>query len=265
MELTPLEESLLNDAIAEATHEFVKNVPDSINHKEAETRFSGAVWYDLIKTKKVICGGCGGIMSNFIFQLARISPESIIVYDPDKVEMVNMAGQMFKYADIGAYKTQAALNSIQDYSNYHSLTYLTEKYDENSIVGNIMICGFDNMVARSVFFNNWLNHVNSLKEEDRAECLFIDGRLSFDTIHIFCITGDDDYHIKDYKNNHLFSDLEADNTVCSLKQTTFMANMIASYMVNAFINFCANEIDSFITSMPYFIEYNSDLMQLKVC
>lgn len=252
----------LNDAIAEATQYLIPTVPKSSENKENETRFSGAIWYDKIKEKQIICGGCGGIMSNFIFQLARLDPMSIIVYDPDKVELVNMAGQMFCTEDVNRYKVQAISTTVTDYCKYTAISAISRKYEEDSIVGNIMVSGFDNMKARKVFFNRWLKYIETIK--DKSKCLYIDARLSFDTIQIFCITGDDDYHIKDYQDKYLFNDSQADETVCSLKQTTYMACMIASYMVNMFVNFCANEVTPMVTVLPYFTEYNSDLMQMKV-
>lgn len=262
MAMSEDEITALDNAIAECMQYLIPTVPESSNNKESETRFSGAIWYDKIKEKQIVCGGCGGIMSNFIFQLARLDPKSIIVYDPDKVEMVNMAGQMFCINDVNRYKVKAMNTTTASYCNYNTVSAIASKYDEDSIIGDIMVSGFDNMKARKVFFNNWLKYV--AKAEDKSKCLYIDARLSFDTIHIFCITGDDEYHIKDYKDNYLFDDKEADETVCSLKQTTYMACMIASYMVNMFVNFCANEVAPMITVLPYFTEYNSDLMQMKV-
>lgn len=74
--------------------------------------------------------------------------------------------------------------------------------------------------------------------------------------------GDDEYNINRYNNEFLFSDAEADETICSYKQTTFCANMIASYMVNLFVNFCANEVGG-CRDLPFFTEYNAILMYLK--
>lgn len=262
MEISEIELINLDNVIAEVTQYLIPTIPKSSNNKENETRFSDAIWYDKVKEKQIICGGCGGIMSNFIFQLARLDPKSIIVYDPDRVELVNMAGQMFCTRDIDRYKVQAINTTIANYCKYNTMSAIAKKYDEYSIKGDIMISGFDNMEARKVFFNNWLKHIKN--SENRSQCLYIDARLSFDTIHIFCITGDDDYHIKDYQDNYLFNDNEADETVCSLKQTTYMACMIASYMVNILVNFCANEVTPMVTILPYFTEYNSDLMQMKI-
>ena len=86
---------------------------------------------------------------------------------------------------------------------------------------------------------------------------------SFDTLQILTIVGTDTYNQDRYEKEFLFSDEEADETVCSLKQTTFMACMIASFIVNNVVNFCANEITPMIKQLPFFIEYDSNLMYLK--
>ena len=71
--------------------------------------------------------------------------------------------------------------------------------------------------------------------------------------------------INKYSENALFSDAEADETVCSYKQTTYMANMIGSLMVNVFTNFVANEVAGApIRELPYLTSYDGNSMQLKI-
>ena len=68
-----------------------------------------------------------------------------------------------------------------------------------------------------------------------------------------------------YEKEFLFRDSEAEETLCSYKQTTFMANMIGSVMVNLFVNFCANECNPLIPrDLPFFTEYSADTMFFKV-
>lgn len=63
---------------------------------------------------------------------------------------------------------------------------------------------------------------------------------------------------------YLFSDFEADPTVCSYKQTTFMANMIGSVIVNLFVNFIANKCNPLIDrDLPFYTEYNAETMYFK--
>ena len=87
-------------------------------------------------------------------------------------------------------------------------------------------------------------------------------RLAAEEFQIFCIRGDDEYNINRYSSKFLFSDSEADETICSYKQTSFCANMVASYMANLFVNFCANEVGAY-RELPFFTTYNAETMYLK--
>ena len=128
------------------------------------------------------------------------------------------------------------------YSSYYRTGAFREPFTSMSSATSIMICGFDNMEARKVFFNSWKNYVELKPDSEQKHCLFIDGRLAAEEFQVFCIRGDDKYNINRYANEFLFSDSEADETICSYKQTSFMANMIGSIIINLFVNFCANDL-----------------------
>ena len=71
-------------------------------------------------------------------------------------------------------------------------------------------------------------------------------------------------NIKRYNDEFLFSDLDVNEAVCSYKQTTFCASMIASYMTNLLVNFCTNQTNPIIDrDLPFFTTYNAETMYLK--
>ena len=231
---------------------------------DATSRFSGTEWFNEIQKQKVIIAGMGGIGSNLAFQVARMNPEAMFLYDNDTVETVNMSGQLFSRNDIGRTKVDAVAEKISSFTTTQHVYALNERYTSVSERGDIMMCGFDNMAARKVFFDAWLEYIESKSEEEKKHCLFLDGRLSIDTLQIFCITGNDIYNIKRYAEKHLFSDSEADETVCSMKQTTYLACMIGSLMTNLFTNFVANLLDPIIPyDLPFFTEYDAQNMIFK--
>ena len=231
---------------------------------ESTSRFSGTEWYNEIQKARVIIAGIGGIGSNAVFQLARMVPANITMYDDDKVERVNMAGQLFSSLDIGKYKVDAIAEMIQNYTSMHHINAIRSKFTATTETGDIMICGFDSMKARKTFFNSWHDHIAGKNEKERSKCLFLDGRLSIDTLQIFCITGNDNYNINRYQSEFLFSDYQADVTVCSMKQTTYLACMIGSLMVNLFTNFIANTLNPIIPyDLPFFTEYDAQNMIFK--
>ena len=231
---------------------------------EATTRFSGASWFDEIQKSRVIIAGIGGIGSNVAFQLARMAPANITLYDEDIVERVNMAGQLYSTNDIGQRKVDAIASMISAYTLARQVNAVSSKFTDSTEAGDIMICGFDNMAARKTFYNSWKRHIQTLTPDSMTKCLFLDGRLSIDTLQIFCIQGDDKVSMDRYETEFLFSDFQAEHTVCSMKQTTYLACMIGSLMVNLFTNFIANSLNPIIPyDLPFFTEYDSPNMLFK--
>jgi hypothetical protein len=264
VQLSPEEEAMLESALANEHHEIPENSA-TITIDETTSRFSGAIWYEQIQKQIVTLAGVGGIGSYCAFLLARMKPERLIIYDPDKVEAVNMSGQLYGRHDLGAYKGVALAGMIKDYADYYSMVTHTERFTEESEATDIMICGFDNMEARKVFYNKWKSHISGKSKEEKAKCLFIDGRLAAEEFQVLSIQGNDNRAMAEYEVMWLFNDAEAEETICSYKQTTFMANMIASVMVNVFVNFIANQCGPIIDrDVPFFISYDAGTMFTKV-
>lgn len=231
---------------------------------ESTSRFSGAEWFNEIQKQRIIIAGIGGIGSNLVFQIARMIPANITIYDDDIVENVNMAGQLYSCRDVGRAKVNAIANMVQSYTTMRQINAIKDKFADNTEAGDIMMCGFDNMRARKTFFNSWVNHVLEKPDAEKKKCLFLDGRLSMTTLQILCIRGDDWHDIDRYRREFLFKDSEADETVCSMKQTTYLACMIGSLMTNLFTNFVANLLDPIIPyDLPFFTEYDAQTMIFK--
>lgn len=252
-------------ALALANHIEIPLNSRSLAVDETTTRFSGAIWYEQLQTKSIILAGVGGIGSYIGFLLARMKPARLVIFDNDIVEAVNMSGQLYGRSDIGHSKVDALANMVANYADYHSTIAMNGLYNENSAVEDIMICGFDNMAARKLVFRKWYNHVMSKPEEERSKCLLIDGRLAAEELQVLAVQGNDTRAIGQYQRDWLFNDSQADATVCSYKQTTFMANMIASLMVNIFVNFVANECNPIMPrDVPFYTSFAADTMYFKV-
>jgi hypothetical protein len=232
--------------------------------REETSRFSSATWYQAIQDKIITLAGVGGIGSYVGFLLARMHPKSMFLYDDDNVESANMSGQLYGRNDIGLPKVEALSKMIDNYANYESAFAINGRFMETSEASDIMICGFDNMAARKLFFMKWTEHVYSKPEAERKHCLFIDGRLAAEELQVLAFTGDNEWAINEYRSKFLFSDEEADATVCSYKQTTYMANLIGSLMVNIFVNFVANEVAGWDDrDVPFFTSYDGLTMFFK--
>jgi molybdopterin/thiamine biosynthesis adenylyltransferase len=245
--------------------ELIKPNAESLLVDESTSRFSSAIWYDAVKQSHVLIAGLGGIGSYVSLLIARMHPASLILYDPDKVEMANMSGQLHPQNMCGEYKGTSCANLNRTIGCYYNTLSYNRCYDEYGATSDIMICGFDNMSARKLFFDKWVHYVESKPEEERSKCLFIDGRLAAEEFQVFAIQGNDTRAIEEYSSKWLFSDYEAEETICSYKQTTFMANMIASIMVNVFVNFVANECNPLMPrDVPFLTQYSADTMFFKV-
>lgn len=263
--LSESEEAMLQAALEEEHHEIPVN-PDVLRPEETTSRFSSAVWYEKIQEQEVILAGCGGIGSYVAFLLARLNIGQLILYDPDTVDATNMSGQLYGLRDVGSPKVQCLYNFVSQYAGYHRVISNTSRYNNNNCTARkIMICGFDNMEARKIFYLKWRSCIANLDDDNRKKCLFIDGRLAAEEYQVFAIQGDDERSMREYEDKWLFSDTEAEETICSYKQTTFMANMIASTMVNIFVNFIANQCEPlFPRDVPFFTSYDASTMFTKI-
>lgn len=251
--------------VTEQSYDRISANSETITIDVSTSRFSGAVWYNKVQEKIITLAGLGGIGSYVVFLLSRMKPNHIRIYDDDTVELANMSGQFYSVLDLNKTKAQAMTDMMHNYSSYYSITSVNERFTADSPSTDIMICGFDNMTARRTFYNVWKHYVMSIPEELRKHCLFIDGRLAAEEFQVLCIQGDDSYNMERYEKDWLFSDAEADATLCSYKQTTFMANMIGSVMTNLFVNFCANDLESdekpmIDRSLPFLTSYDASLM-----
>ena len=265
-QLSPEEEAMLSVAMDGVHHEIPVN-SQTITIDETTSRFSGAIWYEEIQKQTVTLAGVGGIGSYVGFLLSRLKPNRLIIYDPDRVETVNMSGQLYGQTDVGRYKCAALADMVMNYANYCNIVELDQRFEDGSDATDIMICGFDNMTARRTFYEKWKQRVLSYPagSDNRKKCLFIDGRLAAEEFQVLSIQGDDERAMAAYEDKWLFSDAEAEETICSYKQTTFMANMIASVMVNVFVNFIANQCGPIIDrDVPFFISYDASTMFTKV-
>lgn len=228
------------------------------------SRFSSAEWFDKVQNLNVRLAGIGGIGSYVGFFLSRLGVLRLFLYDDDKVEPTNMSGQLYNSDDVGRYKTAALKDMITSYSKYYNCVSFPTKYTDTCKTSDVMICGFDNMEARKVFYNSWKKHVMNKPEELRKSCLFIDGRLTAEEYQVLCITGDDEYSMNLYETEYLFNDSEAESTICSYKQTSHIASMCASMMVNLLVNFAFNLTNPTVERIiPFFTSYNGELCLLK--
>lgn len=257
-----------NDELLEDTvnPNIIPPISESVNTAESTIRFSGASWFEAASRVRATIAGVGGIGSWTSLLLSRISKTiQITLYDDDSVEAVNLAGQMFSSNQVSLRKVYAAQEVIRYFSSTycnvvpHRITNTTNIYDK------IVICGFDNMEARKILYHIWKAMATNDSTAHQGEYLFIDGRMNAEEFQIFSIIGNDDYNMKRYEEEFLFSDDEVAPAVCSYKQTTYCASMIASFIINSLVNFLSNQnLENMPRQVPFYINYDALLMHLKL-
>ena len=227
------------------------------------SRFKDAPWFPKEETN-VIVGGAGGIGSWLTLMLSRAGFFPI-VYDFDRLEEHNLAGQL--YTKLDAEQNVLKVDALKGLCKHFAdtdITVMSEKYTKDSMSHHYVFSAFDNMQARKDMFNSWKEYVKEWKEfQDIAvmseetninitEPIFIDGRLTAEQMQIFCVTPD---KIEEYKK-HLFDDTEVQDAPCTMKQTSHSAAMIASHMVGFFTNHMTNNaVGERDRTVPFFWEY----------
>ena len=111
-----------------------------------------------------------------------------------------MSGQLYGQSNVGVAKVHALASMVKEYANYDSVFAINERFDNDSEAADIMICGFDNMSARKLYYDKWKNHMLNKPEEERGNCLFIDGRLAAEEFQVLCIKGGEYYNLERYEN-----------------------------------------------------------------
>ncbi len=235
--------------------ESIEDITEETQISSQYNRFKGADWFEIVQEQNVILAGLGGIGSWVSLFLSRLGPKTLSLYDDDRFEAHNLSGQAFRIDSLGRSKVEEAASIALDFSNYTRTYAFDSKYTERTSTSKIMICGFDNMGARKLFYNKWKE---SIIQEESHEYLFIDGRLTADMFQLFCIQGNDAYAQGEYERNWLFEDEDADDTDCTFRQTSHIAAMLGTYITTYFTNFCSNlSPDNFPKRIPWFMEYNS--------
>ena len=227
------------------------------------SRFKDAPWFPKEETN-VIVGGAGGIGSWLTLMLSRAGFYPI-VYDFDRLEGHNLAGQLYtkEDAEIGALKVDALKGLCKQFADT-DITVMAEKYTKESMSHHYVFSAFDNMQARKDMFADWKEYVQDIKDlkelaskgeaiyQDEGEPIFIDGRLTAEQMQIFCVTP---ARIEEYEK-HLFDDSEVEDAPCTMKQTSHSAAMIASHMVGFFTNHMTNNaVKDKDRTVPFFWEY----------
>lgn len=182
---------------------------------------------------------------------------SIYNYDYDTVESHNLGGQLFFVDGIGKPKVKAVEDILTELVRTDYAYYGYDRKIEPSFVTpwiyhnvfKIYISAFDNMKARKILFNKFL--------DDSQAQLFVDGRLLMEQMRIYTIKKGDIEKTMNYMEKHLFDDSEVEEAPCTMKQVSHGAAMIATHMTAFVTNSVANHFvwKDDVFKVPYIWDY----------
>ena len=219
---------------------------------ETSLRFSSSDWYEAIKkyNGSVNIIGAGGIGSWAAILVARLGLR-VHIYDADKIELVNMAGQLFRKGQIGQKKSIATCNNVHSFTDISAYSY--DFYTESSLAHPITIVGTDSMSSRKLAYRTWKK---SWESKINPLGIFIDARLAAEEFEVIAIRTREDMQV--YESRLLFSDEEATAEVCSYKQTSFAAAMIGGTIANILANFFSNM--EVLRPVPFYTHYTASFL-----
>lgn len=223
------------------------------------TRFKDFNWYK--PGTEAIVLGAGGIGSWISLLLTR-QEFDLTIYDHDLVEEHNLGGQLYSKKDIGLNKAIATNEILRDFCGAEN-TMCCGKYEEDSMISEIMFSCFDNMAARKLAFSKWSTYLKECinKGEDLSQFIFIDGRMLAEAGQIYFVTLD---KIEEYEKT-LFDDSEVPDLLCSLKATSHCAAIIAGMMVSGLNNHMFNrDVGKYIREVPFSIVYELPTFNFEI-
>lgn len=178
------------------------------------------------------------------------------IYDFDIVESVNLGGQLYNTNSLNASKVNALYNIVHSFTD-KNINIFQERYTEDSMHNPIVFSAFDNIEARKIMFELWVdNYIKNPIFKNKA-CVFIDGRLLSESGKVFTVTK----HNYEKYREYLYDDSTIKEQPCSFKATSHSAGIIAGLMVSAFNNYttCIKE-NMMIRELPFLIEFELPLM-----
>lgn len=221
-------------------------------------RFSGAAWFEMLKCQHVNIIGLGGIGSWTSFAIGKLGTKSMSLIDPDVVSPENMAGQMHFDSLIGQSKVVSMRRVLDAFRVISWVGCYRERVTRHKVLSGHVISCLDNMESRREVYESWKRNVNS-----NSKSVFIDGRLSAEMYQIICMESSEKENMERYEEQYLFSDAEAEEQICSYKQTAFMAMQIGGMIANVFVNKLCQVYMQSERYAPFFMEYHGPLMTTK--
>lgn len=205
-------------------------------------RFKSLPWFNPITKSRIIIFGQGGIGSWLTLFLARAGA-SIIIVDMDKVERVNIAGQVYGETEVGKSKVQAMKDVVNKLCGESKITAVNIKVDPDEeswktylSISDVVCTSFDSIAARKMVYEEWI-------KIGKSTSLFVDGRMGVENGQVFTLerVGKElSKTNKDHYEDSFFDDNSIEEAPCTAKATSHCGALIASLMTAQITNWFNN-------------------------
>lgn len=167
----------------------------------------------------VVVVGLGNIGSHVSLLLARLGVSSIALYDPDKVEIHNVASQAYTEAEVGILKTDAIAVKIRDINPECNILAIPKKFTGKEHIlrpPSILIIGVDSMKERQ--------KIHGGMRKNYFPNLVVDGRIGGNQLEVYCCSTWDSW-------KETFVE-KASQDPCGGRYICYVSSVIAGVIVN---------------------------------
>lgn len=239
---------------------------------EQTRRFYQAAFFPYIAHQYITLGGVGGVGSWLAVILAKMGFENVTLFDYDKVEEVNLGGQLFTINDAENNRSKnLAASYLANSFSKNAGNWITEQtFDKDSSVHPICIAAFDNMKTRKLMFDKWskldfgsiydkvfikiedlllkknigtispyhkmmlerMNIEDDFDVKKIVKPLYVDVRMMAEAFQIIQITPD----TIDQYEQYMFDDRDVPDQDCSYRATTYVGATSAGMIGGAIAN-----------------------------
>jgi len=200
---------------------------------------------DIVDQKKlsalsVAIVGCGAIGSYTTLTLTKMGIKKFSLWDPDSVELHNLANQFFTRDNIGLSKVKAVqMECLRHALEPVEIDVNERKYEGQPLDYDIIIALTDNIEGRSACFKEAAKNL--------ASVFYIDGRMTAEMVRVFAFSPKNYEVQQKYFNDYIEGVTNSDGP-CTAKAIVYNVNMAASLI--------ASHVKKFVTGESIPFEYS---------
>lgn len=186
------------------------------------TRYSTAIPIQKLTDTRVTLIGVGGVGRNLALLLARAGVNHIQLWDPDRVEGVNLGPQGWVELDVGQYKVTACTSAMEEINRGTHADPHAKAFDPEVLTSKVVFCMVDNIETRGKIFDAIHSKLD----------LWVDCRTALDALQLYCWTPMMDP--SKYKKT-IFPKKEAVDQPCTARSTPEINAMSATLAMAAYV------------------------------